>query len=186
MKNKHTLFTTLLITISVSIFSCSKVSESLERDVIVRPDQIDFEIPLVESTESEESLGTIPVTMNFDSLIREQTIDLGVENAMSFHLTSLQLTLDSVSDDSNFGNFERINIYIQSDSQPAILVAKLEGNPNSKNGSLSIPLVANRPELKDFLSSSSFKFNLKGKARNPTTFAMKATATMSYSLKVGR
>lgn len=186
MKIKHTLFTALLIAISISIFSCGKISESLERDVIVSPDQIDFEIPLVENTDSEGSLGTIPVSMNFDSLIREQTTELGVENAMSFHLTSLQLTLDSTAEESNFGNFERINVYIQSDSEPEILIAKLDGNPNSKNGNLNVPLVANRPDLKNFLSSPSFKFNLKGKARNPTTYVMKATATMSYSLKVGK
>ena len=186
MKIKHTVFITVIIAFLGIISSCGKISESLERDVIVSPDQIAFDIPLVKSTDSLKQIGTIPVTMNFDSLIRQQTTELGVGNAISFHLNAFQLTLDSIAEDSNFGNFERINVYIVSDSQAEVLIAQIEGNPNSKNGSLNIPLVANRPDLKNFLSSDSFRFSLKGKARNPTTYVMPAKANMRYSLKVGK
>lgn len=185
MNSKHTLITAVFIAFSATIFSCGKVKETLQRDIIVSPDEIDFDIPLVTSTNSGSSLGEIPVTMDFDSLIRNQTKDLGVENARNFRLTSVKITLDSLREDNNFGNFENINIRIASSSQPDTLVAQLEANPNTKALSVNIPIVPANPELKGFLSNSSFKFVLKGKARTPTTMVLKAQATLTYSLTVG-
>ena len=185
MNIKHTVFTAIFFILSASIFSCGKVKESLQRDIIVSPDEVNFDIPLVTNTNSGSMLGEIPVTMDFDSLIRNQTNELGVENARNFKLTSVKITLDSLRDDNNFGNFENIIVRIASSNQPDTLVAQLEGNTNTKSLSVNIPIVAANPELKGFLSNSSFKFVLTGKARTPTTMILKAQATLTYSLTVG-
>lgn len=185
MNIKHTLFTAVFIALSATIFSCGKIKESLQRDIIISPDEVDFNIPEVTTTASRTSLGEIPVTMDFDSLIRSQTKDLGVESARNFKLTSVKIALDSLRDNNNFGNFENISVRIVSNSQPDTLVAKLEANPNTKLISISIPIVPANPELKGFLSSSSFKFVLSGKARTPTTMILKAKATLTYSLTIG-
>ncbi|TCD01714.1 hypothetical protein [Pedobacter psychroterrae] len=185
MKIKHTLFTAFFIAVSATIFSCGKIKETLQRDIVVSPAEVDFDIPIVTTTNSRSSLGEIPVTMDFDSLIRSQTKDLGIENARNFKLTSVKITLDSLRDDNNFGNFENIDVRIVSSSQPDTLVAKLEANLNTKAISVNIPIVPANPELKGFLSNSSFKFVLTGKARTPTTMVLKAQATLTYSLTVG-
>ena len=66
------------------------------------------------------------------------------------------------------------------------MVAELKANPSSKNGSIIIPIISNNPELKDFLSNSSFKFILEGKARTPTTMALEGKATVTYALRAGK
>src|SRR5690606_26362932 len=138
---KHTIFLLLFFVSAATFFSCSKVSESLERDVIVRPDEIKFDIKPINNTQSGTELAKIPVTMNFDSLIRNQTgQEMGIEDAKSFSVTSFQLVIESLKDDNNFGNFETINVLIESGSQLKVLVAQITGNPSSNNGRLTLNL----------------------------------------------
>lgn len=185
MNIKHTLFIAFLAVVSTTIFSCGKVNESMERDIIVGPGSTDFTFPIGTSTESGTKIGEIPLSIDFDTFIREQTKDLGIGDARSFKLTSFELRLDSAEEENSLGNFETITVYMQSDSQPKTLVAQLTSNPSSKNGNVLIPIVPNNPELKAFLSSPTFKFTLEGKARTLTTIALKGKAITQYALRVG-
>lgn len=172
--------------ILLTVFASCKETETIKRDIIITPDSSDFTIPIIDNINSNQLAGSFDASVNIEQEMRAITGEFGVDNIRDFKITSLRLDhLDSpVVKDNDLGNFESIRVEISKDGKKATL-ANATNISSGSSKSIMVPGGVSTPELKDILNSSPFKYEIRVKLRRPTSVALKARVTASYTVTVG-
>jgi hypothetical protein len=172
--------------ILLTVFASCKETETIKRDIIITPAPVEFTIPIIINTNSGQVAGDMLDTVNIEAEMRKATVEFGVDNIRDLRITAFKLELLDIplANENNLGNFEAIQVEINNDGSKAKL-AGVTDNSSAKSGSIMIPGGVSTPELKEILNASSFKYDIRVKLRKPTTVALKARVTPSYTITVG-
>ncbi|TKC09340.1 hypothetical protein [Pedobacter frigoris] len=178
-----TLFTSA-VALMIAFSSCSKIKEATQRDISISPAGVTFTVPIITSLNAGTTIGTVPVTMDLDALIKAQASKFGISNVKNVRITGVKIKLNDSDATNNFANLENLSATIKSNTSE-VVVASVTGNADAEKSELTIPITGGNAELKSFVTASSFSYVLTGKARRVTTKPLSATATFTYTLTVG-
>ncbi len=184
-KIKTLLASALIIT--TILLSCNNIKESIERDLFITPTGgISFTIPKISSTESGTVIGDLNVkNLNLDSLINNASPRFGLKNVKTIRIKEFNLEFLNADSLNNIQNIENIIVKIQASGQTAQSIATANPSSNVVTSKLSIPITAGNSDIRTFLTSTSFSYNLSAKLRTATTKELKARATVTYTISVG-
>lgn len=175
---------TLAIAAIFTFSSCSKIKEAMQRDIAISPTGVTFTVPIITSLNAGTTIGTVPVTMDLDALIKAQASKFGIDNVKNVKITGLKIKLNDSDATNNFANLESLSATIKANGQSDVVVAAVTNNADAEKSELTIPITQGNAELKGFVTSTSFSYILAGKARRVTTKPLSATATFTYTLTV--
>lgn len=185
MRTKINILQASALIIITVLFSCNKISESIQRDVYIYPKAISFTIPKITNTDSVMLVGDLNIkSLNLDSLIKKQSDKFGVANVKSIKIKEFKLELLNADSLNNIQNIETITVKIKAPGQPDQSIATAAPS-NSRATKLTIPLVSEGSELKTFFTSPSFSYSLSGVLRTATTKELKAQVSATYTVTVG-
>nr|WP_294870099.1 hypothetical protein [uncultured Pedobacter sp.] len=181
----NTLLASALI-IATVLLSCNNIKESIERDLFITPaDGISFTIPKITSTESGTILGDLNVkNLNLDSLINKESSRFGLSNVKNIRIKEFNLELLDADSLNNIQNIENIIVKLKTSGQADQSIATVNP-PNTRATKLSIPITSGSSDVRSFLTSSSFTYNLSAKLRTATTKELKARVKVTYAIRVG-
>jgi hypothetical protein len=181
----NTLLASALI-IATVLLSCNNIKESIERDLFITPAEgISFTIPKITSTESGTILGNLNVkNFNLDSLINKESSKFGLGNVKNIRIKEFNLELLDADSLNNIQNIENIIVKLQASGQADQSIATVNP-PNTRATKLSIPITSGSSDVRTFLTSSSFTYNLSAKLRTATTKELKARVKVTYAIRVG-
>ncbi|ATP56603.1 hypothetical protein CPT03_09010 [Pedobacter ginsengisoli] len=184
-KIKTLLASALIIT--TILLSCNNIKESIERDLFITPTGgISFTIPKISSTESGAVIGDLNVkNLNLDSLINNASPRFGLKNVKTIRIKEFNLEFLNADSLNNIQNIENIIVKIQASGQTVQSIATANPSSNVVTSKLSIPITAGNSDIRAFLTSTSFSYNLSAKLRTATTKELKARATVTYTISVG-
>lgn len=185
MRTKTNILLASALIITVVLLSCNNISESIQRDVFINPKAISFTIPKISDTDSIILIKDINTkSLNLDSLINGQSDKFGAKNIKSIKIKDFKLALLDTNSLNNIQNIETIIVTIRASGQDTLIIART--NPsNSKASKLTIPIVTGSPDVKTYLTSPAFSYNLTGILRTATTKELKAEITATYTITVG-
>jgi hypothetical protein len=181
MNTKNFTLSTLAVVLLIFSTSCNKIKDALAQDVSITPGAVDFNIPVIASTNSGTVLANIAVDLDLNALIKEKASKFDASNVKNVKITGVKFDLLDADDANNFANLENVSAAIEASGQAATVLASISGNPDVKSTTLTVPITGGGVELKSFLTSGGLKYTLTGKARRVTTKVLKARATFSYT-----
>ncbi|WP_316788135.1 hypothetical protein [Pedobacter frigoris] len=185
MNIKISTLLTSAVALMIAFSSCNKIKEATQRDISISPAGVTFTVPIITSLDAGTTIGTVPVTIDLDALIKAQASKFGISNVRNVRITGVKIKLNDSDDTNNFANLENLTAKIKASGQSDVTVASVPSNPDTKSSELTIPITGGNAELKSFVTASSFSYVLTGKARRVTTKPLSATATFTYTLTVG-
>lgn len=185
MRTKINILLASALIITAVLFSCNNINESIQRDVFVSPKPVSFTIPKITEINSIMLIGDLNIkSLNLDSLISNQSDKFGAENIKSIKIKDFKLELLDTNSVNNIQNIQTIIVKLKAADQEDLTIAG--ANPsNSKADKLTIPIVSGSNNLKTFITSPSFIYNLTGIFRTVTTKELKAQVTATYTVTVG-
>ncbi|SHE83918.1 hypothetical protein [Pedobacter caeni] len=180
--------------------ACNKVSESLQRDTIIRPDTILFDIPVITNVVSpNESITNLATQIN----LAERINSIGgfeLKDIVSIKLSGITLTLSEstfltpdgntppglketvgIDPANNFANIGSMKVNVTSGTKVDSL-AKVLNPSETKNSKLSLTPIISPDSLKAFVNAGNMKYNVILQMKTPTTAVMKAKMFTSYTL----
>lgn len=183
------LFKVLLLLAIAYGTSCNKISESIQRDVIVT-DTVLFDIPVLSSTTTATTIPKISSTINLAEEIHKQVSNFDIANVSSVKLKSLNMDLDTVAKDSvdtrnNFGNLETVRFYIAAGATTEEIANASVSSPAILS-ILALSPVIPSDVLKPYITNVSSHYNVLVKAKTATTTIMKVKATATYSVTLSK
>lgn len=169
--------------------SCNKISESIQRDVVVA-DTVEFDIPVLSSTTTTTTIPDIGTIVNLSDEIHKQDNNFDVINVSTIKLKSLDMALlliagDSVDAKNNFGNLETIKFQIATGAQQEEIANTAISSP-SILGALALSPVVRADVLKSYLTDGASHYNVLVKAKVATTTIMTARAAMTYTVTLSK
>lgn len=181
----NTLLASALI-IATVLLSCNNIKESIERDLFITPaDGISFTIPKIASTESGTLIGDLNVkNLNLDSLINKESSSFGLSNVKNIRIKEFNLELLDADSLNNIQNIENIIVKLQASGQTEQSIATVNP-PNTRATKITIPITSGSSDVRSFLTSPSFTYNLSAKLRTATTKELKARVKVTYAIRVG-
>ena len=186
---KHILISIAVLPLLITYTSCSKITESLQRDVEI-VDTVYFEIPIIEDISKTATLPELTTTIDLEAQIRPKVQDLTASNFQFARLKNLHLGLaevkkDSIDRDNNFANLQFIKFNLSEGSKTDTL-ANIAIPSANLIGALALPPVMSPETLKPYLSSSSMKYRITVKAKKITTKVMYVRAAISYTVTLSK
>lgn len=190
MKNKTLLILAPFLILMYT--ACNKISESIERDIIIR-DTVFFDIPEQASITDPYVLPDIQLSVNIEDQINNQLKGFTAAQIRSIKITALNMFLgtvgkdkdgrDSIDTQNNFGNLETVRWEITTGTETNLI-----GNTSISSASvlstLAIPIGITPEALKPFLVNDAKKYRVTVKAKKITTKPMKVMALASYTVKL--
>lgn len=165
------------------LFSCSKVTESVQRDIVVMPDSIQFIIPEISNVDlADTTLATIPVQIDLDALIKSKAPNFGISNLQSIRLTSLAISLVNPDTLNNFQNIQTLTVSIEAPGKNGATLISVPNIPDSRISGLNLPITSQIIDLKELLTAPSVYYRLRGRARRTTAIALTAYAKFTYTI----
>ncbi len=188
MKTTALFIILLSLTITCTI-SCNKISESIQRDVVVT-DTVLFDIPVLSSITSTTTIPDISPIVNLSDEIHKQVNNFDVSNVSSVKLKSLDMALglipeDSVDAKNNFGNLETIKFQIATGAQQEEIANTAISSP-SILGALALSPVVRADVLKSYLTDGASHYNVLVKAKTATTTVMQVRAAITYTVTLAK
>jgi len=165
----------ILVTLTVLMLSsCSKFSESIQRDVIINPGLLAFSIPSILTTREGVKFTEVLATINVDSIIKNDAQGFTIADLKKIRIASLALILPDTSDKiSDFSFVEKISLKISSstDTTQAAVLGSIINNPETKVKVLNFK-IDTEGDLSKLLVQPRLKYTLTGKVRNIPTRAI--------------
>ncbi|WP_316820159.1 hypothetical protein [Pedobacter gandavensis] len=183
----------LIVAILILAFSaCNKISEDIQRDLIISPDSIKFSIPPMTVNGDSIVIDNLPTTLvinNFlDSLNRQGGEIYSVNNISEIRLSNFTVDLipnknDTVNNRSNFSSIGLINANLSSGTQKDKL-AEITNNSSldSFSAKLTLKQVMSNDLLRNYLNNGNLKYSLVIKPRKSTIDTIKAKIGTSYTM----
>lgn len=187
MKSKF--LCTALLALILIYTACNKISESLQRDVIVK-DSVFFDIPILTSITDPYTISDIKIPLNIEEQISHDVQGFSISNLKSVKIMNLNMSLrpigkDSIDKANNFGNIETVRFGI-SNGTTLINIGIANNNSNAVSGSLTLTISILPETLKEYLLNPSATYNLAVKARTSTTAPMKVRAMATYIITLSK
>lgn len=178
--------TNALLAVSIGILtafsSCKKLEQSIKRDVIITPAATAFTIPIIGNTNTGQVAGIFSSSIDMETQVRRLTDEeFGRSNIKNIRLSAIKISLvDSPAVEGNsLGNFEYFTIKIISGQNQSILT-DIQNHPSGVIRSTVFADPETPAGLKEILDAGSFTYDIRVKARTPTTKAMNALVTPTY------
>jgi len=179
------LFTTLFGLVILSLTSCKKIEDALDlsADITLTPKSMEFTVPTNSTVNAATTFREIEVTVNLDSLIKAGNPDYGQKNIKGVKVKGFKIEFVDANSSNNFANFSSIYSELSASGKSPIVIVSKDNNPDEEKSSISVP--ANESlELKDYISSGTFKYILKGKLRRALTKELKTRVIVDYVFSV--
>ncbi|AOM80319.1 hypothetical protein BFS30_26035 [Pedobacter steynii] len=189
----RTKFPCLAASLLLALSACNKVSESIQRDTIITPDSISFEIPVIPDLNNP----------NIDIKDLETEVDLAKEiadlqgerfepeNIVSIRLNSMVIDLmpirsadgkrDSIDAKNNFANIGNIRVNVTNGAKTDSL-ARVTNSSNTLLAKFNLTPIISPDSLRGYVNTANMKYNLVVRANTPTTKTMKAKIAATYIL----
>lgn len=162
------------------LFSCSKFSESIERDVIITPDTIRFSITPVTTTREGTKLGEVTSIIDINNYIKAQANEFSAADLKRIKITSISLSLPVKDTVNNFAFIENMTVYSNyNDNLGKIPLAGVTGNPEIKNKALKLGILTDQ-DMQSFVKQPSMPYTFIGKVRNTTTKDIAVNMVVNY------
>ncbi|MBE9602506.1 hypothetical protein [Pedobacter sp. MC2016-24] len=162
----------ILVTLALLVLcSCSKFSESIQRDVIINPGLLAFPIPSISTTREGVKFTELLATINVDSIINYDAQGFNSADLKKIKIASLTLLIPDTSDKvSDFSFIEKISLKISSstDTTQAAVLGSIIDNPESKVKVLNFKIDTDG-DLSKLLVQKNLRYTLTGKVRNIPT-----------------
>lgn len=173
------------VALTLTYAACSKISESLERDVIIKPDTLLFNIPLLPTTTAAVSTGDLAFTLNLQNELDKQKQGLKISNIYNTKITSFKIDIIKDTSDkvNSFGNIDTLSVLLSNASAVDTLAKVI--NPSSATLlSWTLPTRLTGSALQNILAAPPLKYRIRFKARTATTLPMKARIIAVYTLQL--
>ena len=179
------LFTTVLGLSLLSLSSCKKVEDALNltADVSLTPKSLEFVIPITSTSDTSKTLREIEVNMNVDSLIKLKDPSYDKSKIKGIKIKGFKLEIVNSDDANNLANFSSIHSQISANGKTPLVIVSKDNNPDVKASELLVP-ASESLDIKDYVTSTTFKYILKGKVRRATTKALTTKVTVDYNFTV--
>ncbi len=185
---KKNLLFYLLVLLAFTITSCSKVSEDIQRDIVVT-DSVFFDIPIITKISDSVTISGLENSTNFEAHLNAPDQGLNLTNLTSVKLKSFNLTLISIEGKvdtlNNFGNLQYVKIQIV-DGVRIDSLASVRVPSSAINSSIDLPPVITPETLKTYLIGTTPRFNVIIKAKKATTTLLHVRAISTYSATLSR
>lgn len=161
----------ILVTLALLVLcSCSKFSESIQRDVIINPDTLVFSIPSIVTTRDGVKLAELSATVDVESIIKNSASGFSIADLKKIKVTSIAISLPIKDTVNNFSSIEKISLKISSstDTTQAAVLGSIIDNPESKVKALNFKIDTDG-DLSKLLVQKNLKYTLTGKVRNIPT-----------------
>lgn len=187
---KNNFFYLVAATLLFICTSCKKISESLQRDVILTEDVI-FEIPIMTNITDQFSKIGIPTTLNLNDQLNANGFE--IKNITATKIKSLDMAIslisttpkDSIDAANNFANLATAKVEIASgDGSTSIAGTTITSTTTS--GFLSFTTGIPPETLQPYLTKSTWTYNVIVKAKKITTTPLKVKATFVYTITVAK
>lgn len=163
------------------ISSCSKFSESIQRDVVI-PDTLGFSIPSILTTRDATKIVQFSSTLGLETTIKNNAAGFSIADLKKTKVSSIILTLPTADTLSDYSFIEKISLKITSstDTTQAAVLGSILANPESKVKVLQFKIDTDG-DLSKLLIQSNLKYTLTGKVRNtPTKLIPRAVLVFEY------
>lgn len=176
------IFTALLFVLV--IFSCKKINESIQREIVVSPEPALFTIPVIPNTNAGFIAGEFLDTINLEHELHLVSKEFGPGNVSDVKVLSVKLDLlaDTIDEEHNLALFDDISITVSSGEKKAIL-AKVE-NSSASEGSMLVQGAVPTTDLKDILTGSTFLYDIRVRAARATSSTLRARLSPVFSVTV--
>lgn len=174
--------------ILILFFASCGVKESINRDINVQTDSIDFSIPASSNTVDTLTLSTIVTNVDLSALIKAFTNQqFDITHLNSAYLTGFKIKLSNTDTLTNkLTSFQYLSLFYKSPSGSLQLLSALNNNSNLPAGPLSFPINGGPREFKTQLTDGNVTLVMKGVMSNLTTKVLKGKAVIQYQFKVSR
>ncbi|MBB2148387.1 hypothetical protein [Pedobacter gandavensis] len=176
-------------TLLLALSACNKISESIQRDVIIKPDSILFSIPPKASSQDSAIINDLPTTVNIINEINNLGGEtFGLDNITNVRLSNISITYvpktkDSVDTKNNFSNIGSIMLNLNNGLKRDSLAKVVNtGSIDAVSRIFTLTPVMKEELLKEYLNLGNLKYSLVIKFRKPTTDTIKAKISASYTL----
>ena len=167
------------------LFSCGKVNESIQRDVVLTGDSSTFTIPIITDTIASVKLGPFSVKTDLDALIKSQTSDFSAADILNIRISQLNVKLSDTNRVNTLENFQSLDARILADGKDSLALAARNDNPESIAVIINLPIINGAADLKPYLMGTNPTYIIKGILRHATTKTLKATVTPIYRVTLG-
>ncbi|MBC8986414.1 hypothetical protein H9X96_11560 [Pedobacter sp. N36a] len=183
----------IALTILLAFSACNKVSESIHRDVIIKPDSILISIPPMVVNRDSAVIKDLPTTVNIQAAIANlggenfSVNDIETARLSNFSFTYVPKVKDSVSLRNNFSNIGSVRVSLVSNIKTDSLAKFINTSsidPISTNFNLG--QVMNNQLLKDYLNDGNLTYMMIIKPRKSITDTIKAKISASYTLTLSK
>lgn len=167
--------------------ACNKVSESFQRDIIIKPDSILLNIPIIPTTINVVKSADLPILLDLPKEIKNGAPDFEVKDIRNFRIVTFRIDIlaDSIDIKNNFGNIQETKLLATTGSK-VDTVARYTNPSNAVSGSVILNPLISGNALRDLMTNSATKFNVQFKARTETTVALKSKVTSVYTLTLSK
>ncbi len=188
MKKKLVIFSAIFAASCFSFTSCNKVASVINAITVDwTTTDVDFTIPLVTDVTAQHSIGGGSYSYNLDSLIKAKSANqLALANIDEVHLTKCVVTLHNSDATNNIANFESASATFSTSNKTDVADIGSVSIPDVQASSIEIP-VNSSVNLRPYVAASgttTFNYNVNGKARRVTTHELTATVHVEYSIHV--
>ncbi|WP_222538055.1 hypothetical protein [Pedobacter polysacchareus] len=183
----------IAVTLLLAFSACNKVSESIQRDVIIKPDTILISIPPMLVNRDSVVIKNLPTTVNIQAAIA----DLGGENfsvnniqtarLSNFSFTYVPKVKDSVSVKNNFSNIGSVRVNLVSSSKTDSLAKFINtSSVDAISTNFGLTQVMDKELLKSYLNDGGLTYTMVIKPRKSITDTIKAKISASYTLTLSK
>lgn len=176
-------------TLLLALSACNKVSESIQRDIIIKPDSLLFSIPPTALSSDSIVIDNLPATVNIINEINNPGGEnFSLENitkvkVSDFSITYVPKVKDSVDAKNNFSSIStlRVNL-INGLKRDSLAKYANTGSIDAVPLRLALTPVIDGEILKTYLNNGSLKYSVVIRLRKSTTDTIKAKLSASYTL----
>lgn len=183
----------IAVTLLLAFSACNKVSESIQRDVIIKPDSILISIPPMLVNRDSTVIKNLPTTVNIPAAIGSlggenfSVADISSARLSNFSFTYVSKVRDSVDLSNNLSNIGSIRVNLVSGSKIDTLATfNNTSSVDAVSTNLNLNQVMNKDLLKSYLNDGNLTYTMVIKPRKSMTDTIKAKISASYTLTLSK
>lgn len=179
----------IVATLILAFSSCNKISEDLQRDLIISPDSMSFSIPPMIANGDSIVIDNLPATVNIADSIKKETVDeFNADHIKAVRLSNFTIDLvrhknDTINNRSNFNSIDFVKANLNNGTQKDNLASVTNSSSlDVFTAKLTLNQVMETSTLKTYLSNGTLRYSLIIKPRKSTIDTIKAKIGTSYTL----
>jgi hypothetical protein len=171
---------------SMLLLSCT-MKDDLQRDIVIKMDPIDFNIPLMTNLEDTLEIAEIQGKVDLNQQISENADQFALANLRSAYITKFSIQLGKADADSveNMAAFSYFKVQLKRTDKPLIQLGVANIAPSQNTRTINFNITAATQQLQEYLSTGTLTYVISGVSRNATTQVIPAKAAATYKLTLG-